>query len=420
MSGPELVIEGKAFVKGELIDSEIGIDGGLITEVGRSVSGGDRRIRVGAGRIVLPGFVDPHVHFRDPGMTQKEDFTSGSLAALFGGVTCVFDMPNTIPPVCDPKSLGKKKTAIRGRSYVDYGLFTAVTEGFDASNEEGSIGFKLFMGSTTGRILLNDDDAIADAMSSICASGKVLSVHAEDDALITKEKENCTADHLSNRPSKAEFSAISRLSRYQGVKINICHNTDPESVRLASKAGFTTEVTMHHLLFDVDRNTDAEYKCNPPIRSAEVRDALFREFIAGRITMFGSDHAPHTVADKELPFNEAPGGIPGVETTMPLVMEMVRNGTIPLSLAVRMGAEAPSDRFGIQKGHIEEGYDADLCIFDMSKSRPVMLSEMHSKAGHTPYAGMSAVFPDTVIIRGNIQMEEGGLYGRRIGEDVCG
>ena len=418
----EKVITGRAFVDGELRYTEIGISDGRIVTVGRLVSGGDERIDMGSSRIILPGFTDPHVHLRDPGMTAKEDFSTGTLSAVHAGVTCVLDMPNTKPPVTDMTTLMDKKVAIRGRSHVDYGLFAAVTPNINAKMLAPLVpGFKLFMGSTTGNILLNDDEELVPAVTNALSTGKRVSVHAEDDSLISKETENCTRDHLRNRPAKAEWNAISRLaSHFKGQRINICHLTTSEGLDMARAAGFTTEVTLHHMMFDVDRCPGAEYKVNPPIRDIAARDALFRRFTAGDIGMIGTDHAPHTVEDKAQEFDAAPGGIPGVETTMPIIMNMVRKDIIPLDLAVRMGAQNPGEAFGLRKGRIAPGYDADFAIFDMRESRRIEVSSLHSKCGHSPYGGMEAVFPDTVIIRGEVQVQDGEFCGERKGVDICG
>ena len=418
----EKVITGRAFVDGELRYTEIGISDGRIVTVGRLVSGGDERIDMGSSRIILPGFTDPHVHLRDPGMTAKEDFSTGTLSAVHAGVTCVLDMPNTKPPVTDMTTLMDKKAAIRGRSHVDYGLFAAVTPNINAKMLAPLVpGFKLFMGSTTGNILLNDDEELVPAVTNALSTGKRVSVHAEDDSLIIRETENCTRDHLRNRPAKAEWNAISRLaSHFKGQRINICHLTTSEGLDMARAAGFTTEVTLHHMMFDVDRCPGAEYKVNPPIRDIAARDALFRRFTAGDIGMIGTDHAPHTVEDKAQEFDAAPGGIPGVETTMPIIMNMVRKDIIPLDLAVRMGAQNPGEAFGLRKGRIAPGYDADFAIFDMRESRRIEVSSLHSKCGHSPYGGMEAVFPDTVIIRGEVQVQDGEFCGERKGVDICG
>lgn len=296
------------------------------------------RIDAGTSGTVMPGFIDPHVHLRDPGMTEKETFPTGTLSAVCGGVTCVLDMPNTRPPVTDILSLADKKVHVRGRAYADYGLYAALTPGAKIEQLAPHVpSFKLFMGSTTGNILLNDDAEIAPLMGRIAATGVPVSVHAEDDSLISKEQERDCTDHLRNRPAEAEYSAIRRLSRFPGTRINICHCTNAEEVAMAGAAGFSTEVAMHHLLLDTGRMSDAFGKVNPPLRTGDQRMALFGEFLRGSVRMFGSDHAPHTIADKERGFEDAPGGIPGVETTIPLAMAMAARGTVGLGLVAAMG-----------------------------------------------------------------------------------
>ncbi|MCQ2079534.1 MAG: dihydroorotase family protein [archaeon] len=419
----EQVICGRMYVDGELRYTEVGINEGKIVAVGRHVSGGEERVDLGTSVTVLPGFMDPHVHFRDPGLTHKEDFPTGTSAAVCGGVTCILDMPNTKPPVADVQTLLDKKRRVAGRAYADYGLFAAVTANCPVDLLAPHVpAFKLFMGSTTGNILLNDDEEIAPVMDEIARTGKVLSVHAEDDNhIVHGVQENCCQDHLRNRPVEAEYSALRRLAPYKDrVKVNICHCTNAEQVRQATELGFTTEVTMHHLCFDALRNTSAFYKTNPPIRDADTRADLFKAFVEGRITMFGTDHAPHTYDEKTQEFDAAPGGIPGVETCMPMVMDMVRTGDIPLSLAVTMGAENPCERFSVRKGRIAVGYDADLSLFDMRKVTQIDLGRLHTMAGFNPYSGRNAIFPDTVIIRGQVQVKDGELCGEPIGRDICG
>lgn len=413
----DLVIEGRFYIDGELKQTAVGIEDGRIATIGKLVRGGDERIDLG-NRLILPGFIDPHVHFREPGLTRKEDFATGTMSALHGGVTCILDMPNTKPPTVDIKTLMEKKAAIRRRAHVDYGLFAALTPDADVAGLSPHVaGFKLFMGSTTGNILVNDDEEISYLMKDVERTGKVLSVHAEDDDLIGRAVEHGNMDHLRNRPLEAEHSALRRLSRYKGMKVNICHVTDSSTAAMASSCGFTTEVTLHHMMFAADSVQGAEYKVNPPIRDLATRDGLCRTVLAGGISMFGSDHAPHTQMEKSDEYCTAPGGMTGVETTIPILMDWFRKGRFPLNLLVAMGAENPAKTFGIDKGRIEVGLDADFSVFDIHSSRRISADDLHSKAGHTAYEGMEAVFPEMVIVRGNIQIQDGEYCGEPIGED---
>ena len=414
----DLVIEGRFLIDGELKETSVGIEDGKIATIGKIVRGGDERIVFNSG-IITPGFTDPHVHFREPGLTAKEDFRSGTMSALFGGVTCVLDMPNTNPPTTDMRTLMDKKATVRSKAHVDYGLFAALTPNAKIESLAPHVaGFKLFMGSTTGNILLNDDNEIGYLMNDIARSGKVMSVHAEDDSMILKDTEHSNWDHLKNRPVEAEHNAVRRLARYRGMRINICHVTDPNTAVLAANAGFTTEVTLHHMMFGAENVTGTEYKVNPPIRDLRTRDGLCKAVEAGRITMFGSDHAPHTQSDKMQEYSTAPGGMVGVETTIPILMDWAMKGKFPLALLERMGARNPAATFGLNKGRIKVGMDADLVFFDTKNITKIDADSLHSKAGHTAYAGMEAIFPDTVIIRGNIQIQDGEYCGGAIGVDT--
>lgn len=417
----DLVICGKAFINGKLEDTEIGVTDGKIVYIGSSAGKRKTRINTDRNQIILPGGIDPHVHFRDPGLSYKEDFESGSRSAIFGGITCVLDMPNTEPPIVDRNSLVAKKEHIKGRSYCDYGLLAAITEKGNPSEVADSVaGYKLYMGSTTGNILVNDDKVIDEKIREVIKTGKVLSVHAEDDNMIAdKHEQNCT-DHQTNRPVSAELNAIHRLAKFKNEKINICHTSSPDGLNLANSFGFTTEVTMHHLLLSSCEDSDTKMKVNPPLREASVRDGLFNTFKKGKATMFGSDHAPHTIKDKNQDFNDAPCGIPGVETTFPLLMNMVREEIIPLGVAVEMCSTAPARVFGMNKGSIEIGKDADFAIFNLQKNEKIRGTEMHSKAGQTPFEGWEAVFPDTVILRGKVQLMEREFCGELAGVDLFG
>ncbi|MDR0334278.1 MAG: dihydroorotase [Methanomassiliicoccaceae archaeon] len=414
-----LVIEGRIFFKGKLTQGMIGIEDGRITDV-KKVLKGDDHMDVG-DRVVLPGAVDPHVHFRDPGLTHKEDFVSGSTAALYGGVTCVLDMPNTKPPVVNANALEEKKRIIRGRSFVDYGLFAALTPKTDAEALAKNVcGFKLFMGSTTGDILTNDDGGIYKAMSAAARTGKRISVHAEDNSMLGNGEEKNNRDHLRNRPVSAEHSAIQRLAPFKGMPINICHVTDAASVALASSLGFLTEVTTHHLFFADSVSESAEYKVNPPLRDSNTKEKLYKAFAERKITMFGTDHAPHTIDEKRRIYSDAPSGIPGVETYVPIMMDLVKSGNVQLDQLVKMACTAPAEAFGINKGIIEKGRDADLMIFDMKAGKRIKERGLHSKANYTVYEGWDAIFPETVIVGGNIQLKDGELCGEMTGRDING
>ncbi len=309
---------------------------------------------LGIGAI-LPGAIDPHVHFREPGLTGKEDFSTGSLAAVFGGVTCAFDMPNTIPPVISLSALEEKKRSIEKRSWTDYGLFggCVATSDIHAMGPE-VIGFKLFLGSSTGRLLVTDRVEIEHIAAKVKATGKVLSVHAEDENHMRKMEEKDLNDHLKTRPVAAEVSAINGMTKFDGTRINICHISSKEGLQAAVSAGFTKEVTAHHLFLNKDCGKGAYAKTNPPIRTEEDRVALMAALQKGEFDMIGSDHAPHTIEEKEQDFDLAPSGAPGVETTIPMLLALVKKGSVPLRTYVRTASDKT-----IRAIWIEQGTDRD-------------------------------------------------------------
>ncbi len=415
----ELVVEGRAFVGGRLAPWCIGIEKGKIGAVRKRLKG-EEHLDFG-DKLILPAAIDPHVHFRDPGFTKKEDFGTGSLASAFAGVTCSFDMPNTDPQTIDGEALKEKKEIAAKKSWIDYGLFAGATpssEMLRLMNEV--IGFKLYMGSSTGQMLIDDHEDLRKVMANAKLSGKVLSVHAEDESLIQKGEEEDLEDHARNRPSSAEVSAIEKLGGFEGVRVNICHISSNEGLQAARKFNFLTEATTHHMLLDKSCGKKAFAKVNPPLRSAEERAAIFEAFMLGQIDFLASDHAPHSIEEKEREFAAAPCGAPGVETAVPLMLSQVKKGALPLGTFVRASSERSAEVFGLNKGSIAEGKDADLMVVDPLESVRIKADRLHSKCGWTLYEGYEAIFPHAVFLRGQLLIEEANLVGERRGRDVVG
>ncbi len=412
----DLVLEGRAFVKGKLSNWCIGIEDGKMVQVAKHLRGDERRDY--GDMLILPASIDPHVHFRDPGMTQKEDFSTGTLAAAFGGVGCVLDMPNTLPPAVKRSDLLEKKEIIARKAWVDYGLFAGCVPGSRIEDmAPHAVGFKLFMGSSTGKLLVTDDGEIARIARQVKATGKVLSVHAEDEGLIQKSEEGSLEDHLRNRPARAEVAAIERLARLD-CRVNVCHVSSAEGLAALEGKPFTKEITAHHLLLDRSSGRGAYAKVNPPLRTRDDRLALLQAFIGGKFDMIGSDHAPHTIEDKEREFDTAPSGMPGVETTVPMLLAMVKKGSLPLEVLVRAMAERPAEIFGLNKGAIEEGKDADLIVVDPRAVAGIKVNNLHSKCGWTLFEGYDAIFPRATYVRGRAVVEDGDIAGEREGRDV--
>ncbi|HUL39319.1 MAG TPA: dihydroorotase [Methanomassiliicoccales archaeon] len=415
----DLVVEGRAWYKGKLQHVCIGIEHGRISRVKKALKG-ERHLDFN-DRIILPGAIDVHTHMREPGMTRKEDFSSGTTAAAFGGVTCVFDMPNTKPPSILREDVMEKKELASKKAWVDFGLFGGVS---DASNPlriaDQVVGFKIYMSSTTGAILLPEDKGIKRAMGMIKSTGKVVSVHAEDEDLIAKLDEASIKDHAQARPTRAEGSAIERLAQFSRQnKVNVCHVSSREGIEALAKGEFTSEATPHHMLLDLSSCARKGFcKVNPPLRPKADKEALLAAFAAGKITLLASDHAPHTIEEKELEFEVAPSGVPGVETSFPLMMALARKEQVGLGTLVKAACEMPAQVFGLRKGVIEEGRDADLMVLDPREVTSISARRLHSKCGWTPFEGHEAIFPQAVFLRGQLLIEEGGLVGERNGRDV--
>ncbi len=417
----ETVIEGNCLVSGRIEQCCLGIEDGLIVKIARTIEG-DRVHRFGS-KLIIPGAIDSHVHFREPGMTHKEDFGSGSLAALHGGVTCVLDMPNTIPPTTTLAALREKKALASAKSLVDFGLFAGVQPGVDiAALKDEAVGFKLYMAGTTGDLMVGSLASAREAIAAVAASGKVLAVHAEDESLRQRDATKGLRDHLKNRNNECEASAIRKVREAaEACRLHICHVSAKESIPLVDKVqGVTSEVTPHHLLLDSAANLGPLGKVNPPLRRREDRQALFHALVGGTFDTIASDHAPHTLDEKQEDFDYAPSGMPGVETMVPILLHHVREKHLALNSVVSRVCERPAQIFGLNKGRIEVGFDADLAVIDLAMSSEVKADRLHSKCGWTAFEGMSAIFPRAVFVRGEIMMENGTQLGDRKGRDVVG
>ena len=415
----EVVVEGNCYVSGRFERCCVGIDNGRIVKIAKLLEG-DKVYRF-EGKAILPGAIDAHVHFREPGMTQKEDFGTGSSAALHGGVTCVFDMPNTMPPTITPQTLRDKRKLASAKSLVDFGLYAGVKPGIDVQAlAKEAVGFKIYMSSATGDLLVPSLDQIKAELAAIGASNKVLAVHAEDERFRRKDPEDDLDDHLRNRNNECEASAIKKVKvAAKNCKLHICHVSARDSIPFVTdSAGLTSEVTPHHLLLDKDSKIGTHAKVNPPLRKREDRHAMFKALKGGAFDIFASDHAPHTIDEKQEDFEYAPSGMPGVETMLPLLLHLVEEKHLSIDDIVRRVSHMPGELFNIPKGRIAEGYDADLVVVDMKACTMIKADSLHSKCGWTAFEGMPGIFPKAVFLRGQMMIEHGHQVGERMGRDV--
>ncbi|MGA1847909.1 MAG: dihydroorotase [Thermoplasmatota archaeon] len=433
----DLVLEGRILADGRGVDSYICVKDGRIADIKRSTPGkGMMGEHHRSGRaLILPGAIDTHVHFRDPGLTHKEDFTTGSISAAFGGVTSVIDMPNTKPPTIDQRSLKEKDLIASSRSVIDYGLNLAILEGSDLVGVDLLLtggggtpppsGLKAFLGESTGSLVFGSIDRLSMWAPLLQRTGCILSLHAEDGGLFERIKDpervrSVLDKHNWSRPAAAEESAVLKAARALGDQIgqaHFLHISTEKGLEAAKDSGASVEVTPHHLLLDIkwaERNLEEQSmaKVNPPVRTTDDRAALWNGIKDGTVTTLGSDHAPHT-ADEKSKGLLSPSGMPGVETMVPLLIVEFARRKIGLDRLVELTSRAPATRFGLkERGELKKGFLADMAVIDPSSARKVRGDELHSRCGWSAYEGMEASFPLRVYSRGELIIEDESLAGR--------
>lgn len=414
----DLVVEGNGYINGKLTQCCIGIKDGKIEKI-KKVLCGDEHLDFGY-KIILPAGIDSHVHFRDPGQTHKEDFASGTISGAFGGICCILDMPNTIPLVNSYSTFLEKYFAIQKKAFIDYGLFATIKNAIEENTfkeieilSKQCIGFKIYMATTTNNLILNNVNILKLIIEVIQSENKVIAFHAEDESLIQKREAKNLFEHLNSRPCISEESAIQKLKSLEtNAKLHICHISCKESLAQLRNSNFTSEVTPHHLFLHSKLNLGAFGKVNPPLRTKDDRFALWQALNNGIIDIIASDHAPHTIEEKE-DFSTAPSGMPGVETTFPIMLSMLKHNKISLSRLVNAICEKPAEIYGLNKGKIKEGYDADLIVVDMQNENKILDKYLHSKCEWTPYNGFNAIFPKALILRGKIIVQDQNFLGEK-------
>lgn len=408
------------YYRGDFRDLEVVIDDGRIAEVGANVGQADKKIDLG-DKLLLPGAIDAHVHFRDPGNPEKEDFRSGSRAAVRGGVTTVLDMPNNDPAIKSLSLFRKKARVARENSLVNFGLYAGIPGDLDQVEpmwEEGPIGFKHYMAE--------EDLDLEDLAARIDGIGALLTVHAEDRGVLDNfsSRPDNPKEYLESRPPEAEIAAVKKLTSLSLDNLHLAHVTLPESVSLLEERA-TTEITPHHLLLareDLDLSNFVPV-CNPPVREGSMVEKIQELFIMGEINIIASDHAPHErkakVTSKP---EEASAGIPGVETILPLSLTFARNNGVSLAFIVDKLTKKPAELFGLEgRGEIREGYWADLTVVDQSITRKIRGEEFYSKAKLTPFEGSEVGFwPMMTFVNGKLKYREGEIVEEGSGKFLAG
>ncbi len=437
----DLVISGATVVTDRsTFAGDVAIKDGRIMAVGEARALPAARETLDAiGLHLLPGAIDVHVHFREPGYTHKEDWQTGTAAAAMGGVTTVFEMPNVDPPTASPAALKLKQEAA-GKAHVDYGLYGLLAEDnidqLEALIEGGVAGFKCFMGNTFGNLPSPSTGAMLEGFEIVAKHGLRIALHAETASIMAwREKRlqaagrNDPLAHLASRPAVVAVEAVSRaavLAEWTGARIHILHMSSADELRPLREAktrgvDITGETCPHYLLFDERAYADHQsvIRVNPPVREKRHQSGLWEGLREGTIDLIATDHAPHTPAEKlRNDIWTADCGFPGVETQMPLMLTQVRAGRLSLADYVRLSSTNPAKTFGLYpaKGALIPGSDADITLVDLDRADTIAADRFASRSKITPFEGFKVVgLPVHTLVRGRFVMKD-----RRIIADTKG
>lgn len=420
---------------GSVIESDLAVDGlGKIERIDSQLNGPARKTLDAAGLTLLPGVIDPQVHFREPGATHKEDLASGSRSAVCGGTTSFLEMPNTSPTTTTHQALADKLKLASAKSVANYGFFIGATDdNLDVINTADPVcGIKIFMGSSTGDLLVNK----ADVLEKIFANGRrLIAVHAEDEERIKQRFKMYSEKYPDAIP--VELHSIIRddqcaliatemalaLSEKYERRFHILHLStaiEVERLRKNKPDYVTAEAIPNHLLLNTAhyKTLGTRVQMNPPIRSQHDCDALWDGLKDGIIDIVATDHAPHLLNEKMREYPKSPSGIPGVATSLPLMLTQMKRGRCTLADIQKWMSWGVAQAYGIHgKGKIEEGWDADLVLVDLDNTRSVDPDILYSKTRWSPFEGLDLYgWPRYTIVNGNVVFEKGtindGLFGK--------
>lgn len=408
---------------GDLFLGDLSIKNGKIAEIGTQLTDDSAQIIDATGLTLLPGVIDPQVHFREPGLEHKEDLFTASCACAKGGVTSFLEMPNTIPLTTTQERLDDKLDRASQKCLVNYGFFMGATaENLDdLRNANPACGIKIFMGSNHGALLVSTEAEI----EPIFATGsRLIAVHAEDQARIIERKKlfkdnTKPAIHSEIQDETAALNAtklaVKLANKYQR-RLHILHlstGIEAEYLREHKTPWISTEVTPQHLLLNTDdyERIGTLAQMNPPLRSKENNEILWKALLDGVIDCIATDHAPHTLAEKAKPYPHSPSGMPGVETSLVLMLTEYKKGRCTLAQVVKWMCSNPAKLYNIPyKGEIKVGYDADVILVDLKNYKPVVKENLTTKCGWSPFEGWSLTgWPVYTIVLGNMVLEKGKL-----------
>lgn len=414
--------------------ADVGLRDGRIASIGDLATADAEETIDATGLHVLPGVIDSQVHFREPGLEWKEDLETGARAAALGGVTAVFEMPNTEPATTTPDMLADKLSRAKGRMDVDHAFYAGATnENADILPEmeqmTGCCGVKVFMGASTGSLLVESDEGVERVLRAI---RRRAAFHSEDEYRLAERRDLAVqgdwTSHIVVRDVEAAVSStrrLLRLARKTGKRIHVLHISTAEEMELLrdAKDVASVEVLPNHLTLaapDCYERLRGHAQQNPPIREARHREALWRALNAGIVDVVATDHAPHTLEEKARPYPASPSGTPGVQTFVPIMLNHVNEGRLTLRRFVELTSAGPQRVFGIaNKGRIAEGYDADFTLVDLKRVETIRAGDGASKCGWTPFDGETVTgWPVATIVRGRSIMREGEIVAKGEGQPV--
>jgi dihydroorotase len=413
---------------------DVAVAGGRIAAIGELAGAAAAEMVDCRGLHVLPGVIDTQVHFREPGLTHKEDLESGSRSAVMGGVTAVFEMPNTNPTTTTAQAMADKVASAHHRMHCDFAFFIGGTrenthELPELERLPGCAGVKVFMGSSTGSLLVEDDEGVRNILKVI---RRRASFHSEDEFRLNERKNlRVEGDSHSHPVWRDEIAALRcterliALAHETGRRVHVLHITTAQEMAFLRdhKDVASVEVTPHHLTLeapDCYARLGTFAQMNPPVRERAHRDAIWRGLEQGVVDVLGSDHAPHTREEKAKPYPASPSGMTGVQTLVPLMLDHVNAGRLSLARFVDLTSAGPARLFSIAcKGRIAAGYDADVTVVDLKRRQTITNDWIASRAGWTPYDGVTVTgWPVGTVVRGARVMWDGELHRPALGEAV--
>ena len=412
---------------------DIAVSGGRITGIGSFGREQAGEVVDCTGLHILPGVVDSQVHLREPGAEHKEDLETGGRAAVMGGVTGVFEMPNTNPLTTTPETLEDKVRRASNRMHCDFAFYMGGTRENahllgDLERLPGCAGVKVFMGSSTGALLVEDDKGVARILANI---RRRAAFHSEDEYRLNERKQLRVEGDPASHPVWRDVEAarlsterLIRLAREAHKRIHILHISTADEFPLlaAARDVATVEVLPNHLVFTADdyARLGSLLQMNPPVREARHREGIWKALNSGLVDVLGSDHAPHTLEEKAKPYPASPSGMPGVQTLVPVMLDCVNKGMLSLERFVDLTSHGPNRIFGMAgKGRIAEGYDADFTIVDMKATRTITNQWIESRCKWTPHDGRTVTgWPVGTLVRGRTVMWNDEIIGKAEGQPI--